>query len=513
MKFNKYIYSILALLVMTSCQQLEDTYAEYSGDGLVRYIGKCKNVVIAPAWHKLDVTWENSVDANIKSVIIKWSYIGHDGLVSKEDKLNAKPGSINNSYRIEDIDDNVNIEIKITAMDGDGNKSLETISYGRPFTYEHEDVISFSQLVSNKYILGNTLIVFYSDWNDKIQNATFNYTDVSGTAHSLTLDEAEIGRGYRIFDNVDASKLIEIYRDATIGMTNELIHLETITLDAEPKFSPDLVTLLNDQYPNFEPTVEFCAGITTLDINTNLSTLEGILNFPNLRTLNFGNKRYVIPNLKANDLGWAEVSEDGLKNSKIALNTLSSLFADFKATRYLLHYSKLDDSSVTTIDTPPVLPINSYIPLDVNKMTCNHTDIDYLIFGSLIDNNPQNPFFIEAEIGKSGRVLEFIFDVRENGGAINVKGFDITQVETSIYAWPRRTWYAPSYVKIQYSNNKITWSNVSYLERVKLGKTRGEVTHLELDEIIDAKYIKLIIGELPNSGGRYGSVLGEFSIF
>ena len=39
-----YIAWLLVALFAISCEDLEETYDEYAGDGMVRYIGKCSEV-------------------------------------------------------------------------------------------------------------------------------------------------------------------------------------------------------------------------------------------------------------------------------------------------------------------------------------------------------------------------------------------------------------------------------------------------------------------------------------
>lgn len=39
-----YIAWFVAALFVIGCEDLEDTYDEYAGDGMIRYVGKCSNV-------------------------------------------------------------------------------------------------------------------------------------------------------------------------------------------------------------------------------------------------------------------------------------------------------------------------------------------------------------------------------------------------------------------------------------------------------------------------------------
>ena len=48
MNMKKYIGLLFAMLVMVSCESLEDTYEDFAGNGPVRYLGKCTDLTIQP---------------------------------------------------------------------------------------------------------------------------------------------------------------------------------------------------------------------------------------------------------------------------------------------------------------------------------------------------------------------------------------------------------------------------------------------------------------------------------
>ena len=78
-----YILWLLAVLFMASCEDLEDTYDEWSGDGMVRYVGKAGDVEVAPGWERLRVTWKNGNDANVKYTKVTWQSDKESGLKEK----------------------------------------------------------------------------------------------------------------------------------------------------------------------------------------------------------------------------------------------------------------------------------------------------------------------------------------------------------------------------------------------------------------------------------------------
>ena len=58
---------MMTLFAACEKESLEDTYKEYAGEGEIRYMGKCTDLLVSPGWQRLIVTWENNVDPVIKN--------------------------------------------------------------------------------------------------------------------------------------------------------------------------------------------------------------------------------------------------------------------------------------------------------------------------------------------------------------------------------------------------------------------------------------------------------------
>ena len=120
---KKYIGLLFAMLVMVSCESLEDTYEDFAGNGPVRYLGKCTDLTIQPGWNRLQVRWTNSPDPVIRHIRITWS---KDAMV-KEELVDRETSE----YDITDLEDG-SYEVTICAVDKNGNTSLESTDYGKP---------------------------------------------------------------------------------------------------------------------------------------------------------------------------------------------------------------------------------------------------------------------------------------------------------------------------------------------------------------------------------------------
>ena len=140
---KKYIGLLFAMLVMVSCESLEDTYEDFAGNGPVRYLGKCTDLTI----RHIRITW--SKDAMVK-----------EELVDRE----------TSEYDITDLEDG-SYEVTICAVDKNGNTSLESTDYGRPYTENHEMVQAFTRVISRHFFFQDRLILFFLGWEDNVNEA------------------------------------------------------------------------------------------------------------------------------------------------------------------------------------------------------------------------------------------------------------------------------------------------------------------------------------------------------
>lgn len=520
MKINKYIYSLLILSTVASCQTLEETYDQYSGDGLVRNVGKATDVKIDPAWYKLGVSWNNSLDPNVVKTIIEWNYIGIEGVVNLRDTVPVTQ----TTYLIEDINENISVEVKLTAMNDSDEKSLTTIEYSRPFTPDHEDIISFPPLVSTSYFFKDKVVLFFSNWDNNFRICELKYTNITGENKSITLDAELISKKYQILEDADLTQPITVERTAVIGVTSELVPLAELTLSNKPSFSPDFRTLLHKKYNPENYDSELCARVEVLDINVNTASLRDILNFPNLKTINFGSQRYMLSDFGHNNPNELFSRTSDKEGSELALDLMFKLNPSLEVNRYGLitvasgapnplykHYSNLTNSFIEDVQIP--IPSNKdYIGFDFDKMKVNQEDNpDFKTFNLLIDGIYDTEFYPgRGELNP--RTYTFEFDIRVGGNEIDVNGFEVSQSNiNSLYLMAT----IPEYVIIEYSSDGIIWKPViSHLQRIDLGWSPKEITRIELPTPIRAKYVRMSVTELLTGGnGIFEVRLGEFRMF
>lgn len=164
MKRVKYImYLGILLALLAGCNEtLEDTYSDYAGDGKIRYVGKCSEMLVKPGWRRLKVDWVNSMDIMVDKIKVSWEADGmkHDTLLASDMTSCDIRNLADNTYRID-----------VCAIDKNGNESLPITDYARPYSYEHEAVRSFSRIISKHYFIDNNLAyIIHSGFISGYQN-------------------------------------------------------------------------------------------------------------------------------------------------------------------------------------------------------------------------------------------------------------------------------------------------------------------------------------------------------
>ena len=118
----KKLYYIIGLIVAcfaTACSEsLEETYDEFSGDGMIRYVGKCADVEVNPGWERLQVVWKHNIDAAVEKVKITWVSDNGSGEMFV-DPLSPDSEDLMDTVYIENLGDAMyTIQVKNVAVDG-----------------------------------------------------------------------------------------------------------------------------------------------------------------------------------------------------------------------------------------------------------------------------------------------------------------------------------------------------------------------------------------------------------
>ena len=166
MRVRKYITRFLTLaLVLAGCNEsLEDTYDEYTDGGRIRYVGKCYDAKVVPGWKSLTVNWTRAIDETAKNIKVVCS------LNDTKDTVLLEPNVV--SFKKDQLIDGT-YRFDISVIDNSGNESLVEEVYGRPYTENHEIVLSFTNVITKSWPIGskNALLCRLDRWNENIVSA------------------------------------------------------------------------------------------------------------------------------------------------------------------------------------------------------------------------------------------------------------------------------------------------------------------------------------------------------
>ena len=215
MKLNRYLWSFFILFIIGGCENLEETYSDYTGNGTIRYLGKCKDLSVSPGWQRLIVKWTNPVDPAIDKIKVSWTLDGvtRDSLLEKGTTECSIRNLKNGTY-----------EVSVQNVDKAGNCSLPVLDYKRPYTLEHENIISFTRLFDKHFWMIDRLVLFFGEWQKNIETASLNYYS-GGELKEQKLDSVFItnNKYYLIPDKIDAETKVVINRSGRLAGCSDLI--------------------------------------------------------------------------------------------------------------------------------------------------------------------------------------------------------------------------------------------------------------------------------------------------
>ncbi|MCI7389625.1 MAG: DUF4998 domain-containing protein [Butyricimonas virosa] len=523
-----FIAWLFAVLFVISCEDLEDTYDEYAGDGMIRYIGKCSEVEVRPGWERLRVSWKNNLDAAIKRVKISWQ--------SEEDskpfvryidrqEFENNPSLMDTIY-IEGLKDFV-YTVRVSSLSADSTESLVEEKYGRPYSESHEDLRSFTRGIINFYRLGNKLAVCVDENNENLKELVLNYRDLRGELKTWNIKnhmddtlfmsgrggKYVVSRDYMFLlpeeegEGIDFNQPLTIERRGMlagcideIGFTPEVLDL------SERIWSTSFSQLMVKNYgTGWENEVD---RIETLELDYDMSTFQDLMYFPNLKRVVLGKNRYMEGKYKN--------SHASSTDEYVGLTTLQFLMdthEGFTVERYNKHYFGEDDMfgmdyvdlyrvlgklksnfsfterGVSNLDNTP-----SVTPLDTEGwvVTCSDTVYNgYKENGAawLLDDDATTYFEPGQTLGAS--VIEVTYDMKSERV---VHGFKVMQ-------FPRNDRgdqnYLLSSIKIEFSNDGYVWKLATNEDgAITIGNAPGEVTYINIpeDKQEAVRYVRLSMG-------------------
>ena len=508
MRTKKYIGILLCMLTFViACdnESLEDTYKEYAGKGEIRYLGKCNNLLVTPGWKRIIITWENNSDPCIEKIKVKWV------LDEAKDSVLVNRGTTQYDIKQlngEELNDG-NYEISVSSVDVDGKTSIPATVYGRPYTYAHEDIRAFNRIISQVYIIRNHLILSFLGWQDNMRSASLEYTKKDGSSGTLELNKELVNQHYYLLpDEIDASKPLTLYRNGELIGCQDIIDFEPYVFSTVRTFEADFKQELKRQFGFDEISSEWIDHQETLYLDWNLSSFIDLLNFPNLKKIVLGSKRYFTSPNAADDMiyGQSKVAEKDASN--FALNVLKELNG-LTVERYNKHFQGLDNNLIEEKGATEV-PVKNMINLSNAEVSMYPADdenipsrLENLIDGDF--NTNWNPMYTTSYL-----IYELTLDLKE-GKKINGLRF----VQANYNDNEDAISMAPEMIKIYVSNDRVSWKIATYLEESIIGKTKGEINDIDFTNEIknnSYQYVQVRINAGP-FGKYFGSRVAEINLY
>ncbi len=483
MKRFKYICALFILAVLAGCQSLEDTYSEYTEGGKNRYLGQCDNLTLTAGWQRIIVEWTNPIDPAVTGTKIAWSSTSTSGEMELKGDVT--------SYIITGINVNENIKVEVMGQDSEGSVSVAKSAYIKPFTEEHEEVVSFARVVSRHYFVNDRLVLLFNNWNSGITHSELRYTTPSGVSKVFELTEDIVSDDFMLLeDMVDETKPVTLHTSGKLTSLEEEVQFTPYSLSTDKTFSPEYRTLFRTVYGKDDISDADIQAMESLEMNFDMTSFENLLLLNNLKTLYLGNNRYMSNDLteEAKETYASVLDEHSI--SKFALDVLKEING-LEVKRYNAHYIPSDWALpyLTEMGNPTLPSVDYHSTTDWTIQT-NDEDkgvesrVANLINGSIVD-------YWRSTISGIARSHTITIDMKE---AKTIKGVDITQIffldsdidEPSLM---------PRDLKISVSDDNAKWENFSNSESVKLGGSSNEVTRIMAATDINARYIRFIIND------------------
>ncbi|MCW3786816.1 DUF4998 domain-containing protein [Plebeiibacterium sediminum] len=511
---------VLAAGIFFGCENLEDTYSDYTGDGPIRYLAKCVNLEANAKWESVELSWENNQDLERDSIYIVWQDDSstRDTLVDK----NSTSCVIEN---LENFD--YFFSVSSVSFDEENNmdgQSLETTIYARPFSLEHESLSTFTQVVIKQFKVGDdNLFLFFDNWKDNLLTAEIGYYKIGETDETrLQLEKVNLGtetapdfwpNGQKelLLENVDFAKDIIIYRTGSVDQIEDpdfQVVFPDIKLNLNVLvFNSDFAAQVQDYLNVSQLTASTIADVEVLEFDQNIASMEDILYFPNLKEVYFGKNRYMTSTYAYYASEQSVLSE---KERSLAALNIAHDKLQLDVHQYNSHYFASYEAPVWFIkEGNPVIPEVNLLE-NTASWSYTVTPADEAGYDSQLANlfdNQANTDWTPLRIS-SIRVHAIEIDMKED---VDIRGFKIVQSSSLGYY----SMLIPNMIEIEIASDGGEWRRATYQEEVPIGDSQGETTIVYLDkdkQTQKARRIRFYVTDKDYYSSSYGTALADFMV-
>lgn len=484
-----YLLGLLAFLFFAGCEDLEDTYDEYTGDGPINYLATCSDVTVESGWERLVVKWKNELDPNRNGIWIRCQ--------SEVFQLDTVVPADSTSCNITGLAD-ASYNITVAAISSKGDTSLTAVGAGRPYTPTHEAVIGFMRGIQKYIPIKDKLVLFMSTGSYDILEFALEYTDTEGNPQHYTLPLNPYVETNEVLDGVDVEQPVVLTRVGMLEGCADTIHFPDYVLDLTVvDMATDFRNALLERYGVVDLESE------ELEFDYDLSSLVDILYFPNLKTLKLGANRYYgskygNPSSELTQDEWGSMAT-------FAIETLAEINPDFQVILYNYQYGLSPGwpECVVNGGNSATLPEDLQLLDTTGFVVTATTEGETIALGNeLLDDDATTIW--KASTRQDRRTHTLDIDMRE---VKTVKGLKIVQANPST-AEDRNL--KPSSISVQVSVDGRAWTNPCHVEQNTLGDGNGEAKLLDFASEQNIRYIRLTVRDViydTNASCVLGDVL------
>ncbi len=485
-----YIIMLATLCVeLASCESIDDTYKEYTGDGPEQYLNKIYDLQAKSQWESVLLSWKLKQDLGRTAILVEWkdSETTHSQLIDKNSE----------SFVVEGLTSNYDYEFNVWAvMEENGEivkKSLGDPVYAYPFNSQSDEVALFTHVVTKQIKVANKAIFAVFDvWPENLISFKIGYFEKGNDQEQFfvaqpedRINEYPKGKPYALIgENIDFSKPINVYRIGKIeSFGDKVLELTPVTLYFDfPIFNSDFANELRPQIGIYgEIKNSDIENVSSVNINFNQTSLEDILYFPNLKIVNLGKDRYIMHGTEDQ----AKSNLSSAANKEISLGALKAAhdLLGVQINHYSNHYFDGNFDWFAGNHLVPQLP--SLNLLDATDWSITETPQDAMGYDTglknlLVDNNMY--WFPTASMQLRTHTIEIDMKKIER-----VLGFKIVQANINDLDLK-----LPEQIKIEVMNVSGVWTAAGFNEDVATGSGKGESTIVYLDKDKSVKSVQKI---------------------
>lgn len=522
--FQSTLYALALLFSLASCESIEETYDEWAGDGPIQYLNKVYNLKATPQWQAVKLNWHLIPDASRTAMLVE--------CMTDQDTVTYTLGKDDSVFTVKNLTRDYDYEFLVSAIrEEDGKvtkKSLGDPIFSKPFSMESDEVKLFTHVV-NKQIKVNDkkLFVAFDAWPSNLQKFSIGYYEKGASAETRRDYTAadNLQNGYPdgkpwalIGSNIDFTKPVTVYRTGAIeafdGMVLDLTPLE-LSFES-PAVNSDFANEVKPELGVNELTFDNMKGASTINLNYDLASLEDILYFSNLKTLNLGANRYLLAGTestvksKFNTDAGRQISLGALEVAKEEMGVTINQYGH----HYFDQTPSFFDGKNLTAKVPSINLLNT------TGWTITKTPADVSTFGRdniLIDD--VNKYWIPA-VSPTLRVHVFTI---EFGETKNITGFKFSQAKVTTadlnntgdyYFWPKPTAVPlPGSLTVEVQDASNNWVAAAAERTVLVGNGAGETSIVWFNhahKAIQAKRIRLTVSDADFGKAYYNGVQTTF---